>query len=284
LFALGLVACGGSPAVPASVASSVTAPAAAPTPTCVPLGTFDEDTPALVLFEHGAWEDTSDVAFPTLALWADGRLVFRSTKDREPRQARISGADAAKIIDEVSLSTRGAPTSSAAAGTFDLPPVDLVVRDDGAWRIHRVYGLGLVAGEMYSGSYAPTKELVEAYELVRALRPADGAAFEPDEIDVEYTDFTGAKGAPLPWPSDVPLPPADQDTGAEISIGGTRRLCGMYLPAVQRLATRAYASDPPHAIEHDGRRWAVLPVVRYHGQTEIEAVVTNWLRQQRITP
>jgi hypothetical protein len=165
--------------------------------------------------------------------------------------------------------------------------MELVVNDDGSWRVSSVYGLTraalvlegspkttLEAGRpLHVASEAAPLELVDAYQLLLDLRPPKGDAFEPAMIEVRYWDFENARGE-VPWPSDVPPPPTDA-VSHEDRGGASHMVCPKHLASLERALETAYASDPPKAIELDGHKWAINPLLRYRGQETIDRVVRH---------
>lgn len=222
----------------------------------------------------------------TLAAWADGAIVFGEDPHRQ--EARVSPAAVERL--RARLATRlTARWPSAALGQIDRVTgerrvsahdrqVWLLVRDGQTWRITVLWGLDDREQVLAAAPSPPSRFLrerppawfVAAYRDVVTATPTAGAPWAPDDYAVRlYTDpprapgdgFPQDYGAPLPWPRDLPAPPATQSPEAcDLTLQATTAVapCRFRVGSAHRAAVAALLPSL-----HDGRH--VRPVV-YRGQ------------------
>ena len=243
----------------------------------------DDETaaaPTIVLYERNPWRDGHDA--PTLALWADGTVVFAAQD--HVAQAAIERAIASRTIAAATASLRHVPSYAAVTLWSDQPTVEITVRDGDRWRTVRVYGLhrGGVPDEIYRkpGSLEafsrpsplhPPRAFDETYHALLDLVRSTGAPFEPADLKLSYWDFDHARAA-VPWPGSVPPPardlvPAEREPGDPISY--SHAVSTDHLPAMRSILA---GLDGQTAIAFNGHRWSVAVEPRYRGQAVIDYV------------
>jgi hypothetical protein len=251
-----------------------------------------QDAPGVVLYERSPWLMASGTDFPTIAVWPNGDVIFvheNGDKKFDARQGAISKQAAAVLIGNVASSMRGVPSYTSVSNWTDARTVEIVVRDDGEWRLADVYGLTRNARhdeqlppELRSkGEPAPARKsalggFVNAYRQLLTARPSDGAAFLPMEIEVLVWGFEYAPGEPLLWPSDLPPPPADivpKDDASGDPHSYSFMIDAKYADQLRQLLRTADGSDPPRPIGFNGHKWTVNPIGRFRGQAVIESVL-----------
>jgi hypothetical protein len=275
---------------PANVSASVGAL------TCPNLASAnDANVPAVVLYERNPWLMAVGTDFPTVALWRDGLIVFihEAGEKLEVRQANISPTEAARIIGEVGSWTRGVPAYTEVFAGSDATTVEIVIHDGDSWRVADVYGLsrdgvpapvefvmtGSAAGTIVEHPEQAPKvpgRFMDAYRTLLAVRPKDSGPFEPTDIEVLFWGFDNAEGEPVPWPTDVPPPPADavpgeREPGDPISYSFV--VASKHWPALQHMVETANVGKPTRAIGFNGHKWTVSPMKRFRGQDAINRVL-----------
>ena len=202
---------------------------------------------------------------------SDAVVFIHEGEDRlERRQGSIGKDVATTLIRDVASSMRGVPPHSSVTDWTDAPTVEIVVRDSTEWRIADVYGL--TRGKETSGPAG----FAAAYRELLAARPSTGNPFSPTEIQILVWGFEHARGDPLPWPSDLPAPPADiipKDDGPGDPHSFSFTLDTKYAEGLRRLLQTAHAANPPRAIGFNGHKWTVNPVARFRGQAVVESAL-----------
>jgi hypothetical protein len=218
--------------------------------TVVDAGTEGLDAaPIAIAYVHHSFTP-SDV----LAVWADGAMVM-TAEDGERVQGTVPAADAARAAREIVVGLAGAPDYAELPGPTDQSRVELFARDGARWRHALVWGASPTSYE-----HAPPA-FQAAYRALLALHPATLAPFSPAELAIDYQPVDLGT-ASVPWPVDVPVPPADQ-TSATLDPRHD---------AAMRAIVAAMRESPPHAVEFADRTWRVDVHRRFHGELVIERI------------
>jgi len=214
----------------------------------------DPAAPLVVLYERDPWLRLRGSDAPTVAIWSDGSVVFRSDRARETLEGSIAAADAQRVAASVVRHVRAEPRHRDLGAVSDMRTVQVVVRDGTSWRAASVYGLERGDDD---------GDLGAAYRELLAVRPSHGEPFHPVDVRIVYWPFDNALGEPVPWPRELPPPPSAGAYVVEPS----------YLPIVERVIAEADATNPPRAIGFASGRWSVQPVRRFRGQATIDQIV-----------
>ena len=232
----------------------------------------DTDAPAAVLYERNPWLMAVGSDFPTAAIWRDGLAVFLHSDAKgnvEARQTMISPAEASRIADKVAATTRGVPAFTSVLDVSDQKTVEVVVHDGEVWRVAAIYGL------TRDGARAPG-HFMNAYRELLALDRPDSVPFEPVDLQILFWAFEYAKGDPVPWPEDVPSPPADnvpaeREPGDPVAYSFV--VASKYAASLRLTQQTAHATQPTRAIGFNGHKWTVSLVSRFRGQDAIDRVL-----------
>ena len=258
----------------------------------------DRNAPVAVLYERNPWLMAVGSDFPTAAIWRDGLVVFLhydADGEAEARQMTVPPAQAARISDEVISATRGVPAFTSVSAWSDQQTVEIVVHDGDAWRIAAIYGLtrdGAPAAIDWVNSVGLNEEpiltrhegarptvpgrFMNAYREMLALDRSNGVPFEPSDLQILFWGFDHARGDPVPWPADVPPPPADivpaeREPGDPIAYSYV--VASNYAVSLRRAQETAHATRLPRAIGFNGHKWTVSLVSRFRGQDAIDRVL-----------
>ena len=175
---------------------------------------------------------------------------------------RSPRTQAARVAARVAAQTRDVPVYPN-PGITDLPTVGILVRDGPAWRFTRVYGV--------TREWSPPQRdsFVATYKELLALRPDAGLPFQPTDVAVLFWAADKASGESVPWPSDVPAPPAEAVPGSIPVVPQWRVVPVEYLPALRDLMARVSAA-PSQTVTLDGHKWSVQLKSLYRGQRTAE--------------
>jgi len=247
----------------------VTVTAAAP-------GSPASGEPLIVLYERNPWLMSVGSDFPTVAVYEDGRVLFVEGK-RGNERAMIGHLDAraaeALRDDLVGAGFMGVPSDTdCAKGVSDQVTVEVLVRRGAAWKMASAHGLGRDG----SCDGRSPKAFVEAYRRLLKLRPADAKPFEPEELDVQIWGFENALGKPVPWPADVPAPPATviPQWNAPYSPKGYHHvLSAKFRPQLEKLLRAMNTGKSSRAMLLNGHKWTVDPRPLWPGYRVVEEVV-----------
>jgi hypothetical protein len=179
LGSIAMAACGhASPAPAPAPANSGTAAQdpgvpirCQPNGNIVATGPTSEDVPVVVLYERSAWQ--SGVDLPTLLVWADGTVVYGDVpygKSFRLFQATLSPESAAEVQQAVVARLRAAPPHTGMTNMTDQPTVEIMFRDDDAWRVVEAYGMTRTTKEDEVPS--PLRDVFAAYRDLLNRRPS----------------------------------------------------------------------------------------------------------------
>jgi hypothetical protein len=241
-----LVACGGYRTFPPA---HVAAPGCTVEGTLVDVGVADTDAPVVVAYVHHSFMPSEVVA-----LWADGTIVM--TRDRRLVQGAVAMSDAARVAQEVVAGIARSPDYAELPGPVDMPRVELFARAGTQWRHSFVWG-----ASPHSYGKAPDG-FVAAYRALLALHPTTTVPFQPAELALDYAPADLGTPA-VPWPADLPEPPADQTTAT---------LAGHYDAQLQALLDASSRQRPPRPIAFAERTWRVTVARRFRGEQVVDAL------------
>jgi hypothetical protein len=239
---------------------------ASPTSTAAPL---------IVLFERNPWLMSVGSDFPTLVVYEDGRALFVSGDRQKARvmNGHVDPRAAVSLRDElVAGGFMEAAADTTCSRATDQVTVEILVRRGASWKMASAYGIGKDGS---CEGRAP-KAFVEAYRRLQKLGPAGAKPFEPDEIEVMIWGFEYARGEPIPWPSDVPAPPANvvpQEDGPYRPRSYDHVVSARFRPQIEKLVRAMDSSKPPRAMLLNGHKWTVVPRALWPGYRLVEDVV-----------
>lgn len=140
----------------------------------VATGATTDDVPIVALFERNAWHSGFDV--PTLLVWADGTVIYSEGVYGESLRLMQSTSTTWNTRDIAERVARrlhdAAPYVEVTPNWTDQPSVQIVVRDEDAWRVVEVYGLTETVKE--KDVPASAREFFAAYHELLEARPTDG--------------------------------------------------------------------------------------------------------------
>jgi hypothetical protein len=155
------------------------------------------DAPLVVAYTRGTWIREA-FGWPHVAVWPDGTIMYVDQHELEPRQAKISPAEAMRIAARVFDATRASPPSRASTAKDDVT-VEILARDGKDWVRARVYGP--------VGSSNPiAADYGQAFTELVALVPHETRPYTPAEVEIRLSSAAGR--ATAHWPSGVPAIPA----------------------------------------------------------------------------
>jgi hypothetical protein len=265
------------------MAADGAAPAAPPKPLCrfdaglVTVSTLaSSGDPLIVLYERNPWLMSVGSDFPTVVIYEDGRVLFvEGARGHEKvMSGHVDAGVAVGLRDElVAAGFMGVPgDTNCAGGVSDLVTVEILVRRGDAWKMASAYGLGRDG----SCGAPPPKAFVEAYGRLLKLRPRHAKPFAPEEIDVEIWGFENAVGKPVPWPAEVPAPPANviPQWNAPYSPKAYHHvLPAKFQPQIAKLLRALVAGKHPRAMLLNGQKWTVDPRALWPGYRMVEDAV-----------
>jgi hypothetical protein len=223
------------------------------------------DAPVVALYERNPWLLVIGSDFPTIAVWADGTVVYvrEGASGLETLEGSIGAGTAGKLARSVVGEVRTAPEHASVGDTTDAPTVEIVARDGDSWRVADVYGL-----RRDDANRDAPAGFVTAYRQLLAARPSEGTEFVPADVEVLLWGFEYANGEGIPWPADVPAPPDDV-----VPIDGPPY--SHVVDAKYRFALRDLvdAAGQRGAIGINGHKWAIAALWRFRGQGYIRSVL-----------
>jgi hypothetical protein len=187
-----LVACGH--ASPPSTGGSVQAGSGLrcePRGNVVAMGPTSADVPIVVLYERSMWLSGFDV--PTLLVYADGTAVYGDEpygKSSRLYQATLSPEGASEILRMTTDRLRDAPPSSEMTNVTDQPLVQIMFRDNDAWRVVEAYGMTRTTDE--TAVPAGLRNVFATYRELLNRRPSD------------RVPAPGDFPRPTGWPAELP--------------------------------------------------------------------------------
>jgi hypothetical protein len=230
--------------------------------------------PLIVLFERNPWLDAVGSDFPTVVVYEDGRTLFvRGDRVKaEVMIGRIESRAAVSLRDEiVAAGFMDAPADTTCTRTTDQVTVEILVRRGVSWKMASAYGIGK-DGRCEA---RPPKAFVDAYRRLQKVQGAGAKRFEPEEIEVMIWGFEYARGEPIPWPADVPAPPANvvpEEYAPHSPKSYDHVLSARFRPQIEKLLRAMNSSNPPRAMLLNGHKWAVVPRALWPGYRLVEGV------------
>ena len=265
-----------APAPPPVVAEPTTRPICrADTGRVTPPVPMSGRLPLLVLFERNPWSMVIAADFPAVAIYEDGQMLLVRGEGRAAQalHGRIEASAASALRDHIAASGfLDAPLRTDCSQATDQTTVQILLRDGTSWKVASAYGMGKDG----SCAVAPAPAFVAAYARLQKLDAADAHDFVPEELELMLWDFAHAQAPPLPWPSDVPPPPASvvpEFYGPEDPKTYRQALPATFQAAIERLARELNASDPPRAVRLNGHQWSVDWRWRWPGADIVDRIV-----------
>jgi hypothetical protein len=203
LIAMAIVACGHSspPPAPPPLNTSSTEPTEHLRFYCeqhgnvVAEGSASADVPVVVLYERSMRLSGFDV--PTLLVYSDGTVVYGDEPYGESfrlYQATLSANSALEIQRATISRLRNAPAENSMSNELHRPIVQIIFRDDDAWRVVESYGMGRTTKESevpaaLSDLFAMYRELLNRRPSGRV--PAPSRYHRPERWPDELPTFRG---------------------------------------------------------------------------------------------
>jgi len=258
----------------------------------------DGDPPMVVLEEvhlHGY-----QGAQPTIAVWADGSVIFSQQRGERSVELRtvISPDAAAAIAHDVFEDLEGTPRYFDAGRNASVDGGQLTtitVHAGARWRtaaVHDVYGdeiLGTAPSRAGQSDVAgmklerdpPPSRFAAAYKRLFQAVPQSGDPFAPYEFDAVF--FEPQKGIALlplevPWPRDLPSPPPElrPERCNPYETDGCAYVVGpAFASAAERFirAIRPVDHETPAVIANNAK-FVVRFDRLYEGERTIDAITT----------
>lgn len=246
-----------------------------PSPTAAPL---------IVLFERNPWLMSVGSDFPTVVVYEDGRALFVEGDGKKAR-AMIGHLDpraSVRLRDEmVAGGFLEMAANTMCSRATDQTTVQILVRRGVSWRIASAYGIGKDGA---CEGRAP-KAFLEAYRRLQKLGPSGARPFDPEEIEVMIWGFEYARGEPIPWPSDVPAPPANvvpQEYGPYSPKSYDHVVSAKFRPRIEKLVRAMNSTEPPRSMLLNGHKWAVVFRSLWPGYRAVEDVVRCAYKNQAL--
>jgi hypothetical protein len=222
----------------------------------------DADAPRFVVYDRNPWLRLVGSDFPTVAVWADGTIVF--TQHHERAQATIASARFEAVAARILPTLRASPPFGSLSNVTDQPTVELVTKDGDQWHDVHIYGL--------TPDSAADGAVVDAYRQLLAMRPTTGTPFQPVDIQIVLWSFDNALST-VAWPADVPapadlVPDAPKTEPSSVRFVVATKYQEALAPMFEQLRR-----DDPSAVELNGHKWTVVAMQRYRGQATIDQVL-----------
>jgi hypothetical protein len=222
----------------------------------------DADAPMYVVYDRNPWLRLVGSDFPTVAVWADGTIVF--TRHHEHAQTTVATARVEAVTASILPTLRASPPFASLSNVTDQPTVELVTKDGDQW--HDVHIYGLTPNSTAGGA------VVDAYRQLLAMRPPTGMPFQPVDIQIVLWSFDNALST-VAWPADVPaptdlVPDAPKTEPSPVQFVVDPKYQEVLAPMFEQLRR-----DEHSAVELDSRKWTVVAMQRYRGQATIDQVL-----------
>ncbi|MBL0220571.1 MAG: hypothetical protein IPQ07_42725 [Myxococcales bacterium] len=271
----------------------------------------EPDAPVLVLGEihlHGTQPPQ-----PTIAIWADGRVLFTralptSTDhvELESLEGSLPPAAVPGLVHDVAADLVAVPRYTDVfvhPGTSGGQMTTITVRDGHRWISATVYGAhedDLLATAANPGvlpraprdlpptlgfsiptfeTDPPPKPFARAYQRLLASRPPAGRPFVPHDFDLVVfspgPSAAGIRSSEIAWPRELPAPPPDLALATCDDGDGCRYvLDARDREAAHRLDDALHATKTPPLLVSNGRRLSVRIDGLYRGERSIQALVS----------
>jgi hypothetical protein len=269
----------------------------------------DASAPLVVLEEihlHG-----NGTPQPTIAVWADGHVVFSTVVGEkfEHLDGEMPSAAAAQLARDVFVALEGVARDTDVEKDYSSDGgqvTRIVVRTGGHWRSASVYGdyrddflrvaqhetpegteptapitpgtFTLVPGDIGVTRILPPMGFATAYQRLIASMPARGTKFAPYSFDLTLFAPEKASESPLPdlaWPLELPAPPDDlrpERCDSYKTDGCPYALDVEYREAAAKFRERLVVNNKVRVVNANGKRFMVNFHALYRGQHAVNAV------------
>jgi len=207
--------------------------------------------PEVVLIEHDPWKEVLGSDSPRLALYEDGRVIFR--EGEEYRSVQLSAEELRSFRKSLAIADDPAFSGgyNVALATDQPDNFLLLYRAEPVYL--NVYG-SLDDEQVVSRLPQPVRD---AYKMLRSFRHARSEQWMPDEIEVMVSPYEYAPEPAIKWNQDWPglSHPSTVQRGDSYSL---------FLPSSQLENLRRFLAtrNPRGAVEIDGRKWAKAAIGR----------------------
>jgi hypothetical protein len=231
--------------------------------------------PLIVLFERNPWLMSVGSDFPAVVVYEDGRTLYVEGDGRKTKvmSGHIDSRAAVSLRDELVVDGfLNVAADTTCSDKTDQITVEILVRRGVSWKMTSAYGIGR-DGDC---KVRPPKPFVEAYRRLQKLRAAGAKPFEPEEIEVIIWGFEHARSEPIPWPADVPAPPANvvpEEYAPNNPKPYDHVVSAKFRSQIDKLTRAMDSSNPPRAMLLNGHKWTVVPRSLWPGYRLVEDVV-----------
>ena len=205
-----------------------------------------EAVPALVLMETDPWAAVIGSDSPTVALYEDGTIIWRT--GTAFRTTHLNRAELERLYTKLNPDAlRPFYGRYDVAPMTDQPDEDLVVYRGDKPTFISVYG-SLKSPEVRAKI---PSEIVAAYDTLKDLNLPSSAEWLPPKFEIMVWPYEYAPDASIDWPKDLP----DLKDGSTVKRGDS---FSIYVPSSQLQEVRAFLAHRTEkgAIQIDGKKWA----------------------------
>jgi hypothetical protein len=158
-------------------------------------GPTSPDVPLVMLYERSAWQSGFDL--PSVLIYADGSIVYGDEpygKSFRLYQAMLSPNEARELLRVTAAALRDAPASTEMSIATDQPEVQILFRDNDAWRVVEAYGMTRTTTEQavptsLRAVYATYRDLLQRRPSSRVPMPSGYP--RPERWPEELPSFRG---------------------------------------------------------------------------------------------
>lgn len=222
---------------------------------------FDGPAPLAVLIEENPWLWVVGADVPSVALYADGLLVYRDatiTNDLPFRSIRLPERELRTLCESVGPSEtfRKLHPHFVLEDGFDLPSTKMYLSDGRAHKMVSVYGSHIENGHLKvcnsDTNIVASNEFVRVQTLLSGLSYPDAKPWTPEYFEIMIWPYDYAPNQ-RDWPANFP------DLQDRLTVRRKEGAYSLYMQGSRKVELMGYISKSAEneAVVIDGKKWAL---------------------------